>query len=221
MKAIVVILLLFVPMISSAQKTFVKAPQEYKKIYFTYEVKSNYIVEEQGFFADTLLLKMDFPDIKYTLKPNPEDVTENVAYVAFDQMTKEDRKRLSGALAHCEKNIYGVYNLKKNRVTLKHDRTRMDYEWESFIEYKTMDINQQKPMLIKDMPEKVVFDDVNKLSGTFKKKSGDKVFENVIIFDETLPRYVTTDDAFFDGNYGVRKIITLYSTTELKSVTYK
>ena len=49
-----------------SQVVFEKMPKEAKEIHFVYEMKSNYVINDEGIFADTLLLKIDFPDLKYT-----------------------------------------------------------------------------------------------------------------------------------------------------------
>ena len=41
-------------------------PINYKKIIFVYETKSNYFIDEDGVYADSLLIKLDFPEIKFT-----------------------------------------------------------------------------------------------------------------------------------------------------------
>jgi hypothetical protein len=46
---------------------FEEKPINYKKINFVYETKSNYFIDENGIYADSLLIKLDFPEIKFTL----------------------------------------------------------------------------------------------------------------------------------------------------------
>jgi transposase len=196
-------------------------PATFKKIKFIYEVRSNYNIQESGFFADTLLLKLDFPDLKYVLKQNPKNSAEQIAYVGFDQMSADQVKWLKGAVRHTDRDIYGTYYVKKNKTFLTHRRTKMKYDWETSVTFDTMDIQLQAPMLNRDVPQTVKYDNEQKLSGTFKKISGNRVYENIIVFDPALHKGIVTDDAYFDVDYGVRKISTIYSTTELKSVTYK
>ena len=42
-------------------------PQHFNKINFVYETKSNYNIENNGVYADTILFKIDFPHLKYIL----------------------------------------------------------------------------------------------------------------------------------------------------------
>ncbi len=55
-------------------------PINYKKIIFVYETKSNYFIDEDGIYADSLLIKLDFPEIKFTIVKN---LIQNENYNSF------------------------------------------------------------------------------------------------------------------------------------------
>ena len=55
-------------------------PSTYKKINFVYETKSNYLIDENGIYADSLLIKLDFPEIKFK---TVNKIIENVNYNSY------------------------------------------------------------------------------------------------------------------------------------------
>jgi hypothetical protein len=64
---------------SKAQQ-FEKAPQDFKEIHFTYERKANAVFTDRGLFADTLLLKLHFPNVKFIKEANPKNPTHIYGY---------------------------------------------------------------------------------------------------------------------------------------------
>jgi len=202
-------------------QTFAQAPAGYKKIEFVYEQRTNYTIKKEGFYADTLLLKIDFPDEQFELVDNPEKPDEKIGYIKFKQLSSSQRSQFRSRIWHAEKNIYGVYDVATNTTSLFHQRQDKKWQWKTSIDFNVNQIYLQKPMFESENPPTIVYDDQAHLSGRYKNKYGNWVFDNIVVFDPEVPKFVATDDAYITGEFGIKKIITMRSTTQLKSVVYK
>jgi hypothetical protein len=59
------------------------------------------------------------------------------------------------------------------------------------------------------------------INGTFKDTWKYKLLTNFIKSDENLPKQITLGLLFENNNFGITKVTDLYTTKELKSVSYR
>ena len=69
-------LILFCNIVSSQTSL----PETYSKIKFVYEQKSNFFIEKDQLYADTLLLKIEFPKLKFSKILSPLDSTKTIGF---------------------------------------------------------------------------------------------------------------------------------------------
>ena len=103
-----------------SQSNFQEEPKQFKKIHFVYEEKSNYFLNDQGVFADTLLLAFDFPKLKFTKVKSPlnnEMICGFLPYSAFSD-TEDKIKLVQGQLYHTSQIYEGTYYVDKNKTKI-------------------------------------------------------------------------------------------------------
>ncbi|HSN49159.1 MAG TPA: hypothetical protein VLR29_10395, partial [Flavobacterium sp.] len=93
-------------------------PETYSKIKFVYEQKSNFIIENDKLYADTLLLKFEFPELKFSKISSPLDSAKTIGFIQIKSLNNEDKKKLSSILYHSTHTIDGTYDVKKNKTKL-------------------------------------------------------------------------------------------------------
>jgi hypothetical protein len=223
--------------ILSAQE---KAPEKFSKIRFVYNERSNYIVCKEGVYADTLLLRFDFPDMRFE-KAADSIYPGYYGFIAFKDFSEADREKLKHNLYHAAQKISGVYNLKTNssQFTITRDDAEMrkifkdlldegysrfaftasfDYSKQTMhldFETKTYDFKFIKKAAV------VNFSDDSKLKGKYIENGRNGEFTNLVYFDESLTDKIVPQQLFSNSDFGVRKLVTIWSTIELESVIYE
>lgn len=216
-------------------------PDNFSKIHFVYDVKSNYHIDDNGVFADTVLMKLDFPTIKYSLRRSPMDAKKIVGFVRLTDFDEESKHILSSTIYHTVERIEGTYDLKRNKTTLRitrnddHTRTifrkffKQDYEKFKY----TISIDYSDKKWICKYPHityKYQFDEIartidfaneRKMEGSFSEKAGALVYHNLVYCSDQLNSKVTPDEMFSNNEFGVEKIISIYKTINLESVVYE
>ncbi|WP_310378658.1 hypothetical protein [Flavobacterium sp.] len=217
-----------------------KAPVTFSKIKFEYEQKSNYYVDQDGVYADTLLLAFDYPNLKYTLKTNPVDAKTQVGFVSFITLSKEDKKKLVGTLYHNTQKIIGIHDVKKNTTKLKITRSDIGlkeifkkYLNENYYSFKySVSINYNEKSIKIDYPSvkyvqnfdsqlrSILFDN-DKKTGIYKFTIDNTTYNNLVLLNENCINKITPGDVFSNNEFGIEKIISLHYTTTLKFYNYE
>lgn len=211
---------------SFSQTNFPEEPKEYKKINFVYEQKSNYYIDDRGVFADTLLFKVDFPNIKYRKVINPNDSINVCGLVLLRDFKGEDRRHFCGIIYHTNQTYYGTYDASKNLTTfniVRNDTKTRDIFGKYFSErYSKFEMNLyfDYSEMVPDDFHKIIYTK-DKTAGTFKKIWNNILFENIVILNPSLNKKITTNTFFSNNDFGVQKIITIHDTMTLIKVAYK
>ena len=95
-----------------------ESPIKYSKIYFTYTKKSNYYFTDKGIYADTLLLKIDLPNKKFTLTKFPNNDSITAGFIPIDELTKNDNTILSNSASRNFSTTEVVFDVKKRKATI-------------------------------------------------------------------------------------------------------
>lgn len=226
---------------SFSQVVFEKMPGNTKKIHFVYEEKSNYFINENGVYADTLLMKIDFPNLKYTLKKHPKDSTILCGFSTFKGLGEKNNEKLRSILYHNNETIYGTVDLKKNITTLNYIRDDYKtkelfkkvfnenynkFEYTIEIDYNRSKIYYSFPSVdykkrFDDLMREVIFYDDSKLYGHYFRQTDLYREDNLVTFDKSLDKKINMDLIFNNNEYGLSKHISVFSTIELKSVKYE
>ena len=98
------------------------SPENYSKIKFVYEQTSNFYIENDQLFADTLLLKMEFPKIKFSKTLSPLDSTKTIGLVNIKTLRGDDNRKLGNILYHSTHIIEGTYDKIEQKTTLYYER---------------------------------------------------------------------------------------------------
>ncbi|WP_447635489.1 hypothetical protein [Flavobacterium microcysteis] len=229
-------------MILLANMTFAqKKTPEYTKAYFVYEKKSNYYIDEKGAYADTLLLKAEFPNLKFSMVKHPVDSAKTIGFIPLDKFSREDKKELASSVYHTTELIEGVHDFKKNitQLTIRRDDANtkevlnkyLDERYHKFKYKKTIDYNKQK-IFIKfpsishskkfDTELKTIkFDANSKLWGYYREKHLNLLLDNFVLLKEGLDTKIVPGIIFPNNEFGVEKIATIHETIRLQSVTFE
>ena len=213
-------------------------PLYYKKINFVYETKSNYLIDEQVIYTDTLLIKLDFPGLKYS-KVNKliGDKLYN-CFVELNNLEQSDLKKLCSILYHTNQKYIGIYDTTKDETTFKVERSDeltkyvfknilkeryINFFYKIKINYGKNKINFDYPRVnyvytVAEKLNKILFE--NELIGTYKKKIENLEFENIVLLNTKLDSKIMPDEIFSNNNAGVEIIKKIRETTILKSVSY-
>lgn len=238
MKAIKIIIL-FISISCLGQKSFDFISQESKKIIFEYERKSNIDVTENGVYADSILLKIEFPSYSSESRINPKDSSLTTSFIKLAELSKDDKKKLGNIIYHSNEIIKGEYLTQKNKAkysaTRNHPETKKAFKTLKLIHpgsfhYK-YEINYKKGLKEVFYPLKSYVDSfknvekrinyVDSLNGTYEVLVKNKILlHNLIHLNENLNKYITFD-IFANSEFGVEKTVSIYETIKLTSVTYQ
>ena len=236
MKLITTFILLFCFSNSFSQSNFEKMPENAKEIHFEYTSKSNFYYNEVGIYADPLLFELELQNVKYIKLNHPKE-NYICGFVPFSNMDSETLDKVASILFHNNINYKAVYNFKKNITTivarseddklffakiLKRSKTSFKFK---------IDLNYKKNIKTTFYPNIYYtdkFEEIKKsikwsesINGTFKDKWNNTLLTNFVKSDENLPKQITLGILFENNNFGITKVNNLYSTTELKSVSYR
>ncbi|WP_396179719.1 hypothetical protein, partial [Flavobacterium sp.] len=122
---ILLVLLLGGFMFGFAQNQFQKMPPDTQEIHFTYKRTSKIAVDEKGVYADSILFKTYFPELKYTKVASPKAPYLN-AVVPIEKFTGEHNAKLIGMLYHENELYLGTHFVKKNKTIISAKRNDED-----------------------------------------------------------------------------------------------
>ena len=115
-----------------SQVVFEKMPENAKEIHFVYQIKSNYIVNDEGVFADTLLLKIDFPTLKYNLRKNPQDSSLVYGFSTLKNFGGKNKDILYAIFYHSNETINGIHFIPSKKTVFNvvrgDDETKMIFK---------------------------------------------------------------------------------------------
>ena len=216
--------------------------KNYNKITFIYKSKPNITFKGYWAYADTLLLQLDYPKIKYQLIKSPEDSLKKVGVFFIRNLSPEDLKKLRNFVFHAyTKKIY-KYNLKRTVSSdsgslCKDEECKKIFELSfetktngSVFETGRIKYNEKNKKIKRtnffitdyDYKDNLIewvegFENV----GRYIFKGKYNYYTNIIEFNPELDKHITPIPLFANCEYGIQKLYTLYTTTELVSVIYK
>ena len=213
-------------------------PINYKKIIFVYETKSNYFIDEDGVYADSLLIKLDFPEIKFTTL---NKLIENEIYNSFiplKHLKESNIKKLCNILYHTNQKFIGEYDMEKNETNYRVERndeltkkifkyilkerySKFFYTKVIMFSKDTIHLNYPRvnyTFTITEIAKKIIME--NQVLGRYKEVINNLEFSNEVLLNINLDSKIMPDDIFTNNNYGVEVIKKLNATTFLKSVKY-
>lgn len=223
---------------SFSQSTFEKAPDNAKEIHFVYQKKSNYFINENGVYADSILFVIDFPKMKFEITKHPLDTTRLCGFVSFKKLSKENKKFIVSKIYHINETIVGTYYI-ASKLTVFYV-SRNDEETKSIFKkyfnepyYK---FNYRQEFNFSTRIEKRQFPTVNyelkfdntektiatidSYLGNYKEVYNNIEYKNIVLMNDNLNKFITPF-VFTNNSFGVEKIETIDKIIELKSVTYK
>jgi hypothetical protein len=221
------------------QVIFEKAPENAKVIYFVYEKKSNYLVNDEGIFADTLLLKIDFPNLRYTLRKHPLDSSVICGFSTVKKFGNNNRKKLVSILYHTNETIHGTHLIPSRKTVFKvvrgDEETRNifknyfnkrfhNFEYrEEFdflnkinkVEYPTVSYT----LAFSEISSKINYSSEKMIGNYYEMKNG-FLCRNLVFLNSGLSKFVSPL-LFENLEFGIEKLETIDKTIVLKSVYYK
>lgn len=238
MKKIFLIILVLVCNVIFSQTI---APTTYSKIKFVYEQKSNFFIENDKVYADTLLLKIEYPKLKFSKVISPSDSTKIIGFIEFKSFNKEDKKTLESYLYHTTHSIEGAYDVKKNKTKLFFTRGNKalnetfkkyfggnysPFKFNVVVDYNEKKIHTNYPRVkytksFDSQIKKINFVGDDKSFGTYTFQNNKGFQTNVVALDKKYSTKITTDTIFSNNDFGVREIISLFDTITLLSVIYE
>lgn len=213
-------------------------PKNFNKINFEYETKANYFVDNQGVYADTLLLKIDFPNLKYIEKNNTIENVNYTGFIPLITLKRDNLDKLISILYHTNQKIFGVYNKKSNKTILKVIRDDENlkkifkenfkksyhyFNYEVIINFNKNEIETNYPRVsysntIEEKNKIIIYK--RDTFGIFKEIIQNIEYINNVYLNSELDSKIMPEDLFSNNNFGIEKIEKIQSTTILKSVSY-
>jgi len=218
---------------------FEKMPENAKEIHFVYQIKSNYIVNDEGVFADTLLLKIDFPTLKYNLRKNPQDSSLVYGFSTLKNFGGKNKDILYAILYHSNETINGIHFIPSKKTVFNvvrgDDETKMIFK--KYLKQRFIDFEYREEFDFAKKTEKINFPRVNydrtfadisknikfnndPTIGFYEEESKGVLYKNIVFFNKDLSKFISPV-LFDNNNIGVYRIETIKKTITLKSVTYK
>jgi hypothetical protein len=215
--------------------------QAHDRIDFSYERHTNVYINEEGVFADTLLLKFDFPGMDYTLRKHPLDAQKTVGFRSLASLMPEERRQLVGLMYHTNESLTAIFDRKKNVTTIFVTRTNQGQE--AFFKYLkqafpgkfkyTITIDYNRGTIEYDFPQTsrgkdeqadtyaIAYTSDDKTKGSYAKQSGEIRIRNLVELDPALDPKIVAADVFNNNPFGMRKTVSVDDTLELVSYSYK
>jgi hypothetical protein len=236
MKLITTFILLFCFSNGFSQSNFEKMPENAKEIHFEYTSKSNFYYNEVGIYADPLLFELELQNVKYMKLNHPKE-NYICGFVPFSNMDSETLDKVASILFHNNINYKAVYNFKKNITTIvarsEDDklffakilkRNKTSFKFKIDLNYK----KNIKTIFSQNSYNYNKFDEIKKsikwsdsINGTFNDKWNNTLLTNFVKIDQNLPNQISLGILFENNNFGITKVTDFYTTTELKSVSYR
>jgi hypothetical protein len=213
-------------------------PFYYKKINFVYETKSNYFIDKDGIYADSLLIKLDFPQIKFITINKLIDNENFNSFIPLKNLNESNLKKLCSILYHTNQKFIGEYDVDKNEtnfivernddMTKKIFKNILNYNYSNFFYKIVINFSKDKIHLnypsvnytftINEKAKNIVME--NEIIGRYKNVVNNLEFSNVVLLNINLDSKIMPNDIFTNNKYGVEVIKKLNETTILKSVKY-
>lgn len=238
MKKFATLLFLMVFHFGFTQNIFEAMHENTSEIHFTYQQKTNIEFSAKGFYTSEAFLKKNFPKLKFSKKTSDLHKDYNV-FVALEDLDNKSKKLLASLLYH-ENEIYkAVYDVKKNTTVInatRNDtnlkiflRTHLNADYQEFVYQEELDYN--KNVKIISYPSKAAEIEFNKIqreliyntetAGSYVGRSKKNIYKNQVLLDKNLPKQVSLGEVFANNNFGITKIESVNTITELLSVHYK
>lgn len=213
-------------------------PINFNRINFIYETKSNYFIDEDGIYADSLLIKLDFPEIKF-MKVNKSIENENYnSFIPLKQLNKSNIKKLCSILYHTNQTFIGEYDIENNETNFRVERNdeltkkifknilKEDYSnffYKIVIMYSKGKIHLNYPrvnytLTINEKFKNIILE--SQFIGRYKEVVNNLEFSNLVLLNINLDSKIMPYDIFTNTNFGVEVVKKLNETTILKSVKY-
>jgi hypothetical protein len=216
-------------------------PETYSRIKFVYEQKSNFIIEDEKLYADTLLFKITFPELKFSQGISPIDSTRTIGFITIKNLSKEDKRTLEGNLYHSTHTIEGIYDVQKNKTKLIYTRGSKTlneiykkyfggnfspFSYNVVVDYNKSKIFTNYPSVnystsFDSELKKIVFANEDKSAGTYTFQTKKGFQTDRITLNKKHNNKITSDIVFSNNDFAVDKIVSLYNTTTLLSVIYE
>ncbi len=238
MKKIVTVLFLIFFHLGFSQLQFDAMPENAKEIHFTYKQTSKIVVNETGVYADSVLFKVHFPNLKYLKVLNPEIPYLN-AVVSLNKFSGDDSDKLISMLYHENETYSGTFFVKKNKtiiIALRDNeevrnlfkkyfkKSYSSFSYSIVLDYKQKSKRIKYPRVTYDF----TFDEIQKevkwfspIEGTFVEVANTFQKTNVALFDQNLSDKITFDYVFTNSKKGLLKVESIENTLELIEVNYK
>jgi hypothetical protein len=214
--------------------------ETYSKIKFVYEQKSNFFIENDQLYADTLLFKMEFPKIIFSKIVSPQDSTKMVGFVNIKNLDYEENEKLGSILYHSTHTIEGTYDLIKDKTTLFFNRGNValkvifkkyfkgsypSFSFKVVIDYHKKQIYTNYPCVnyeesFDSQLNKINFLNDEKTLGTYTFENKLGFHSNEIILNKKYNNKITPHIIFSNNDFAVDKITSLLDTITLLSVIY-
>lgn len=236
--------LLFISLSNFAQSQIQDAPEHYTKIHFKYTVTSNYYIDEKGVYADSLLLKTDFPNKKFSLTKLPTDTLNVVGFIPHYDFNEGEKTTLIRNIArYCSyKEI--TFNTKKKQATITHYNPSLSHLPKYLADFiapkaaallpvnttSTITYMDNQMCRIKNTAEDTVESYKNKTIhwiegmdyvGMFDYPYGAHLYKNVVYVNPKLNKYIVPTLLFSNCEYGIEKIEAIPFTVVLVYVAYE
>lgn len=235
----ILLLLLFLIMPFIAISQIQPTPKSYKKIKFVYQKKSNFRLDEKGFYADTTQFNVMFPYLEYEKMSTESGAI--IGFVPFTKLNIYHQKMILEKMTQHNTVIFGSVDLKKNKVqfSVDHSSPETDYAYQLFNfpqnklnssyyytykkNFSQLEIYSNGSTQLKTIPKnKILWQNEEQTIGQYDttEKIDDKQL-NVVIFQKELPKLVSPIPLFENANYGVKSIYAMEYHYELISVSYE
>lgn len=213
-------------------------PKNAKEIHFVYDKKSKYLIEETGVYGDSILFAIDFPKLKTTIKKNPKDATQELHFISFKNMNKEEQRFLSSSIYHSNEKIVAKHYIPSKTtvfyVTRNDEETKLvfkkyfhqsypKFEYRQEFNYVTRIERRQFPnvnyvLKFEEIEKTITTDD--EILGSYTEEIKGIQYTNSLLMNANLSKYITPI-VFTNSKFGVEKLESIREIIQLKSVTYK
>jgi len=238
MKTIFFTLLTFACNIAFSQTA---KPETYSKIKFVYEQKSNFIIDDNKLYADTLLFRITFPKVKFSKVKSPIDSTQTIGFIAIKNLSKNDKKTLESVLYHSTHTIEGTYNVQTNITKLFYTRGSralsiiykkyfggnfIPFAYNVIVDYNRGKIFTNYPSVnysasFDSELKKIIYANEDKSIGTYTFQTKNGLQTDLVALNKKHSNKITSNIVFSNNDFAVDKIISAHNTTTLLSVIYE
>lgn len=217
-----------------------------KKIIFTYKTTPNFHFENNTVYADTALLKINFPRIKYTVTKSPLDEKIIVGSISKNEMNVEEVKNFEEQIWHNFNEQHFVYDVATNTTefqgSLCKSKECLDFfefffneptSGTDFLRYKMQYKNNKKLIITTNAFNEITKNDYsnnmvtwlnnNGNIGSFSEKSFEDnlIHSNTITVDSSLNFHVNPNLNFSNCQFGITEVKNIFWTKKLVFIGYQ